>query len=305
MTPPAEVHVDEALVRTLLQQQLPDLADLPIQPLAHGWDNQLFRVGTQHIARLPRRAAGASLLLNEQRWLPVLGPALPLPTPWDHRVGAPGAGYPWSWSVVPYLEGTAAASGPLPVADGPRLGAFLAALHTQPVPPDPPHNPHRGVPLQLRSEGFEERLRSLAARGVRLPLEHVRDTFQQALQAPIDETPRWLHGDLHPKNLLVHDGHLAGVVDWGDLTVGDRATDLASAWLAFDGVVPRGFWQAAGDPSEATLSRAQGWAAVFGAILLDVGLAEGDAHFERIGRTTLTHLSDRSHNVSSVPRSAR
>jgi aminoglycoside phosphotransferase (APT) family kinase protein len=107
--PAAEVEVSADLVRRLLADQHPDLARLPVEFLANGWDNELYRVGNELVARLPRRALGAQIITNEQRWLPGLAPRLPLPIPYPERTGVPGCGYPYSWSVVPYLPGVPAA----------------------------------------------------------------------------------------------------------------------------------------------------------------------------------------------------
>ena len=108
--PAAEVDVSADLVRRLLADQHPDLARLPVEFLANGWDNELYRVGDGLVARLPRRALGAQIIKNEQRWLPGLAPRLPLPIPRPERTGAPACGYPYSWSVVPYLPGVPAAT---------------------------------------------------------------------------------------------------------------------------------------------------------------------------------------------------
>ncbi len=135
--PAAEVEVTADLVRRLLAGQHPDLAGLPVRPLANGWDNSLFRLGDDLVARLPRRALGASILVNEQRWLPSLAPRLPLPVPVPARTGVPGEGYPWPWSVVPFLPGTPASGGPPfdPWRAAADLGGFFSALHV-PAPPD-------------------------------------------------------------------------------------------------------------------------------------------------------------------------
>jgi aminoglycoside phosphotransferase (APT) family kinase protein len=107
--PAAEVEVSADLVRRLLAGQHPDLARLPVEFLANGWDNELYRVGDELVARLPRRALGAQIITSEQLWLPGLAPGLPLPIPYPERTGVPGCGYPYSWSVVPYLPGVPAA----------------------------------------------------------------------------------------------------------------------------------------------------------------------------------------------------
>src|SRR6516164_9130358 len=111
--PPSEVAIDEALVRALLVEQHPDLAGLRITSTSAGWDNHLFRLGDHLAVRLPRRGLASDLILHEQQWLPKLGPRLPLPIPVPVRMGRPGCGYPWSWSVVPWLVGESAAVTPL------------------------------------------------------------------------------------------------------------------------------------------------------------------------------------------------
>lgn len=93
-TPPAETPIDEALVARLLAEQHPDLAGLPLRLAATGWDNATYRLGDDLAVRLPRIAAAAPLVANEQRWLPELAPRLPVPVPVPVRTGEPGQGYP-------------------------------------------------------------------------------------------------------------------------------------------------------------------------------------------------------------------
>ena len=143
----------ERLVRALLSEQHPDLAELPLVELAAGWDNLIYRLGDALTVRLPRRAVSAALVEHEQRWLPELAVGLPLPVPVPLRVGVPGCGYPWRWTIGPWLPGRPAELDPpedLELA-ATGLGGFLAALH-RPAPVDAPHNPYRGVPLAERSD---------------------------------------------------------------------------------------------------------------------------------------------------------
>src|SRR5262245_2189646 len=150
--PAAEVSVSPELVRRLLAAQQPDLAHLPVQPMAHGWDNLMYRLGGELAVRLPRRAAAARLIMHEQRWLPAIAPRLPLPVPAPVRTGRPALGYPWPWSIVPFLPGQMAAREPPadPAGAAASLGGFLAALHA-PAPADAPVNPIRGIPLAGRA----------------------------------------------------------------------------------------------------------------------------------------------------------
>ena len=228
--PPADIHIDEALVRALLHAQHPDLASLPLTEVGEGWDNKVFRLGPDLAVRLPRRASTAVMLEHEQRWLPVLAPRLPLPVPAPIRIGGPGDGFPWSWSVVRWFPGqTAAASPPAdlkPVAAA--LGRFIRVLH-QPAPPEAPHNAWRSIPLDARTERLHEHLDQLRDSVYRERVLAVWDRLVVTPRWP--GPPLWIHADLHPGNLLIRDGELSAVLDFGDLTAGDPATDLSVMWM--------------------------------------------------------------------------
>lgn len=273
-TPDAEVTITSALVGDLLAEQHPDLADLPCHLAVNGWDNATFRLGDDLAVRLPRRAVAAELILHERCVLPALAGSLPLPVPVPVRHGAPGAGYPWSWQVVPWFDGEAAGVEPLPPATAPTLGRFLRALH-RPAPEGAPTNPFRGVPLGDRADRFRQRVAALDRRGVdTAPLQ---DSFARAVDAPRSSVPCWVHGDLHPRNLLLRGRDLAAVLDWGDVTGGDPATDLAVGWLAYDADGRRALREtyAVDDPDRWV--RAAGWAAHLAAALLGAGLTDDPA----------------------------
>lgn len=288
-TPRAEVDLDEALVRALLSTQHPDLAGLALERVDAGWDNIMFRLGDALCLRFPRRQVAAALLDNEQRWLPVIDSTLPIPIPTPLRIGRPGHGYPWNWSVVPWLPGSTADIEAPHSAEAMRFGAFLRALH-RPAPPDAPQNEVRGVPLRDRQQSVEERMQRVAAH-FDLTETHIVPLWNTALHAPIDVNDRWLHGDLHPRNVLVAEGRITGVIDWGDITSGDIATDLASIWMLFaDRSDRETALNAYGNVSAATLQRAKGWAVLFGIVLLDTGLVDNPRHAE-VGRRTLQRLA--------------
>lgn len=288
--PPAEVEVDEALVARLLAAQHPDLADRPLRAAAEGWDNVTFRLGEDLAVRLPRRAAGVPLLEHEQRWLPELADQVGVAVPRPVRVGRPAAGYPFPWSVVTWVPGTVTADAPLRAEGAGDLGAFLRRLH-RPAPADAPRNPHRGVALAVKSPGIGPRLDRLVATG-ELAAGVAADLARRwaaAVAVPVDVGPTWFHGDLHPKNVVGRDGRLVGVLDWGDLGVGDRATDLAAVWLHLEPDDHAAAWEAYGPVSAATRSRAEGWALFFGVVLTDTA-ADATDPFGRIGRATLDRL---------------
>ncbi|NDL60616.1 aminoglycoside phosphotransferase family protein [Phytoactinopolyspora mesophila] len=236
-TPAAEVDVDAELVERLVRSQHPDLAG-PLTLVAHGWDNVLFRLGSDLSVRLPRRQIAADLVAKEQRWLPELADRVSVGIPGPVRIGVPGEGYPWHWTIGPWFEGQAAADMPpserAPIAAD--LASFLAELHV-PAPASVPANPVRGVPLSVRADAVEKRLDS----GAVPRAEELRRLWKElSATAPWAGPALWVHGDLHAANIVIDTGdgngsaRLAAVIDFGDLTSGDPATDLAVAWMVFE-----------------------------------------------------------------------
>ena len=271
--PAAEIEIDERAAQALLHDQHPDLATLPLRHVDSGWDNVMFRLGDELALRFPRRKIAAALIEHEQTWLPAVAGSLPLPVPVPLRVGQPGRGYPWRWSVLPWLTGTTADECN-PCGDQAGIfGEFLAALH-RPAPPDAPRNPYRGVPLRSRmDETMAGRIRAVAT-NTSLLTPRIMEIWNEALAAPIDVEDTWIHGDPHPGNLLVHEGRITGVIDWGDMAAGDRATDLASIWMTFESVeARRTAMDRCGLVSEATWVRAKGWAVFYGITFTAYALA--------------------------------
>ena len=289
--PTAEVAIDTSVVLALLQEQHADLAQLSLMEVGEGWDNKLFRLGQDLAVRLPRRAAAAALIEHEQRWLPRLSPRLPLPVPAPLREGRPGCGFPWSWSVVPWFPGQSALLTPprdvtTTATTAIALGRFLRALH-QPAPEDAPHNPWRGVPLAARAETVQEYVRQLDGfvdRGAVLSL------WERALSTPAwSGPPLWIHGDLHPGNLLVSGGRLSAVIDFGDLAAGDPATDLSVMWMLLPPSARPTFLTSAReafDPlDDHTLMRARGWALALG--LAYLANSRDNEAMSALGRATI------------------
>ncbi|GAB3157881.1 aminoglycoside phosphotransferase family protein [Myceligenerans halotolerans] len=288
----ADIEVSAGLARELLAEQHPDLAGLPLEVVANGWDNVMLRLGPLpdggHLAlRLPRRDAAAHLIDHEQAALPRLAPALratgvaiPLPV----RTGRPSdrLGFPWSWNIVPWVDGVTAARTAVVgrSAWAERFANFLVALHV--AADDAPPNPFRGIPLAARPDAQDPA--AFAARLQRVP-EALHDAatrlWREALAAPAYAGPPvWLHGDPHPGNLVVRESaegvqELAAVVDFGDVTSGDPASDLAAAWLAFDAEGHARF-RAAVDAGardgrgwdEATWTRSRAWALMYATNML-------------------------------------
>jgi aminoglycoside phosphotransferase (APT) family kinase protein len=258
--PTAEVEITDDLLRALLRDQAPEFAEEPIDLVATGWDNEIHRLGDSHAMRIPRRSVAAPLLINEQRLLPTLAQRLPLPIPVPLVAGRPGHGFPWGWSIVPWHPGEPVGESPGTATMAEQLGRFLLALH-QPAPLDAPANPFRGVPLIERDERVQRDL-ALHLPGL-LPddtLAAVRDRWALLLEtAAFTESPVWIHGDLHPNNLLAVNGALTAVIDFGDITAGDPATDYLMGWMVFD-APERMVFRRALQADDATWNRGQAWA---------------------------------------------
>lgn len=234
MKPEADVVIDVDLVRALLREQHPDLADLDLVVAADGWDNVTVRLGDELSVRLPRRAVAVALLSHEQRWLPELAPALPVAVPEPLRLGVPSPRFDRPWTVTRWIDGERSAARPRGsrTAWSAALARVLAALHT-PAPADAPHNPVRAVPLRERDTAVRSRLTD------EHDLAWARPLWRAGCAAPLwAGPPSWVHGDPHPGNVLVHTrpDRLAALIDFGDLSAGDPACDLAAAWLHFDDV---------------------------------------------------------------------
>lgn len=284
--PAAEIDVSMALVRELLRAQQPDMSQLPITEAASGWDNAIFRLGGEFAVRLPRRAVAATLLENEQRWLPVLQTRLPLPVPTPVRVGVPQKPYPWRWSITPWIAGETADRSPPDSDQAHIFAAFLDGLHTPP-PADAPRNPSRGVPLAQRQAVFTRCVATLAERGHTTD-ERLLELWADAVERPVDVPLTWIHGDLHAHNVIVSNGRITGVIDWGDVAQGDRATDLAAVWMLFPDLQSRkAIVAACKAASPDTWQRARGWALLIALVVLE---ARDPVHAALAQRTMLSLL---------------
>lgn len=284
-----EIDISEGLVRAMLEEQHPDIAHRRLVQLDAGWDNVLWRLGDELLVRLPRRAVAAALTMNEQRWLPELAPRLPLPVPAPVRVGRPSGDYPWWWSVLPWLEGTPGDRASITDAEdaGLRLGRFLRVLH-RPAPAGAPRNQWRGVPLVERADAIDERLARLADE---VDVVALRRAWDRAVAAePWSGAAVWVHGDLHPANVLIAEGTLAAVLDFGDLCQGDPATDVAAAWMLLPPDAMPVFATAYGRLDPDLLARSVGWAVLFGLMLVAVGL-DGRPSYASVGRAILARVS--------------
>lgn len=257
-----QIIINETLVHRLVTAQFPQWKDLPIRPVTHsGWDNRTFRLGEHMLVRMPSAEDYALQVEKEQQWLPKLAPELPLPIPVPLGLGAPTNDYPWKWSIYSWLPGeTASASRIIDLSDfATDLTHFLTALqHIDATngPPPGQHSFYRGGSLATYDN---ETRQAIAALKGKIDTNAAIEIWEAALSTKWINPPVWVHGDISIGNLLVQNGRLSAVIDFGQLTVGDPACDLAITWTFFNGK-SRNAFRSALSLDNATWARGRGWA---------------------------------------------
>jgi aminoglycoside phosphotransferase (APT) family kinase protein len=285
--PPSDVKIDEKLIYNLIEQQFPELSGLKAVFVDEGWDNAIYKLGEQYCLRLPRRHAAVELILNEQKYLPLLKTQLTIPAPYPIKTGSPSDLFPYPWSVLPWFEGECADINPLGKNHIKIFSSFLKNLH-KPAPKNAPFNASRGVKLEDRAQYIQKRIDSLSKKTDILKREIVK-VWETGLCANYSADNVWLHGDLHAKNVLVSEREVSAIIDWGDITSGDPATDLASVWTLFESRDDRDKLLESYGLDQDTYNRARSWAFSFGVVLLDTGRLFSKRH-ENMGLNTIMRL---------------
>jgi aminoglycoside phosphotransferase (APT) family kinase protein len=288
---PDRSSIDVPLARRLVDSQFPLWSNLPITEVeVDGWDNRSFRLGSELTVRLPSGDWYAKQVEKEQRWLPILAHQLPLPIPSPMARGAPDEGYPYPWSVYGWLEGELASKAPIDDlgAFATTLAGFLNALGRIDATDGPrpgEHNFFRGGPLATYEE---EALQAIETLGAEVPRDDVNRAWEDAMTTSWERAPVWLHGDVASGNLLVRDGRLAAVLDFGSSGVGDPACDVVIAFTFLSGA-SRDRFRAALDVDAATWSRGRGWG-LWKALITLVDHLENNSPDEALARRDIEQI---------------
>ncbi|MFB6396868.1 aminoglycoside phosphotransferase family protein [Polymorphospora sp. 2-325] len=260
--PDGRAGIDAALVRRLIAAQFPQWSDLPVVPVeVDGWDNRTYRLGDDMTVRLPTAAGYVPGVAKENEWLPRLAPALPVAVPPVLAMGEPGEGYPFPWSVRGWLPGETADRAR--IDDIPQFAAsvagFVRALHRCDTTGGPAAGEHSFWRGATPAHYDDQTRRCLTALAGHVDTARAAAVWEAAVTSRFDAVPVWFHGDIAPGNLLVADGKLAAVIDFGTSGVGDPACDLVIAWTMFAGDSREAF-RAVVDLDDGTWARARGWA---------------------------------------------
>ena len=268
--------IDAALVRRLIAQQFPQWADLPVTPVKiDGWDNRTYRLGTELTARLPTHESYTAAIDKEHEWLPVLAPYLPVAIPEAVAKGSPGEGYPYHWAIRRWIDGETATVENIADLDefARSIAEFILALQSVDATGGPvagAHSFYRGAPPEYY---HDETVEALAVLKGRIDTDLAREVWDAALATSWDRPPVWFHGDIASGNLLVRDGRLSAVIDFGTSGVGDPACDLVIAYTFFAGDSRETFRAAVGQDRD-TWARARGWALWKALITTDLPVVE-------------------------------
>ncbi|MCX6994702.1 MAG: aminoglycoside phosphotransferase family protein [Chlamydiae bacterium] len=274
----AKLMIDDTLVRRLVAAQFPEWEGLPVTPVARsGWDNKTFHLGEHMLVRMPSSGDYAMQVEKEHKWLPKLAPFLPLPIPVPLAIGEPGHGYPFRWSIYRWLDGDTAASAHIDdlCEFATSLAQFLTALeYIDPTggPFPGPHSFYRGGSL---TNYDAETRQAIAALKNKIDVSAATEVWEFALGSTWNRSPVWVHGDVSVGNLLVQEGKLSGVIDFGQLTIGDPACDLAIAWTLFEGKSREAF-RASLTLDPGTWARGRAWT-LWKALIIASGLTGTNA----------------------------
>ena len=284
-------------VRALIESQFPQWAVLDVRPVElSGWDNRSFRLGDDMLIRMPSAERYVAQVEKEHRWLPALAPLLPVPIPAPLALGQPGEDYPFCWSIYRWLKGE-----PLALqldsidlsAIASDVAAFLKALHSINASDGPPagtHNFHRGGSLAV----YDGEARASAARlSDEVDQGLAMEIWQLALSSRWRGQGVWVHGDIAEGNLLVQDGRLSAVIDFGSSGVGDPSSDLILAWNVLD-AESRAVFRRALNLDGATWRRGRGWALWKALIVLDAERGRNEKMAEWSRRTIREIFEDHS-----------
>lgn len=261
-TPDQRFSVNKSLVHKLVVSQFPKWKHLLIRPVtASGWDNHTFHLGNQMLVRLPSAAQYAAQVEKEHKWLPKLASSLSLSIPTPIELGVPMHGYPWKWSIYNWLEGTSLADEKVENLSlvAKQLAKFLTSLekvNTEGGPHPGLHNFYRGSSPAYYDSEVQLALKYLKGK---INVQLAAEIWKKGIASYWKETAVWVHGDISAGNLLVYQGNLSAVIDFGQLSIGDPACDLAIAWTLFKGE-SRAIFKEALPYSEGTWSRARSWA---------------------------------------------
>ncbi len=296
----ADREVAPELARSLIEQQFPDIDTAIPVSYGEGWDNAAYLVNGDTVFRFPRRNIAASLLEREARVLHLLAPHLPLPIPVPTWIGSPTESYPWVFAGYKQIPGVTADRSSLTDQDraqlAPQLAHFLTALHQIPIDSETrawaPDDDLNRADIPARAPKVIDRLNGIREESNAHQVDTALDFINRLTTNPTPNTqrptPTWVHGDLYSRHLLVDEElRLCGIIDWGDVHLGDPALDLSIAFSFLPPAARTRFRESYGPIDEDTWDRARFRALHYAPILIEYGRSTKDEAIKSAGRDAL------------------
>jgi aminoglycoside phosphotransferase (APT) family kinase protein len=282
-----EIFSDAGLLKLLLEEQFPELAGRPIRAVrSTGTMHRIYRIGDDLCARLPRLDNAAPELATERHWLPKLAPQLPLRIPVPVDEGRPSDEYPLPWAIYEWIEGKPYDQNLIEDEDQSASALAQFVLQLRQIAPDAEAQRAGRRPLSEFDAGTRE---AIEASGDYLNRNAATAAWLRALEAPSwTGTPVWIHADLLRPNLLVHDGRLAAVIDFGAAGIGDPAADVIAAWTVF-GPAGRAVYREALEVDDGTWERARGYALHQAALIIPY-YRQSNPGFVELARRTVQQV---------------
>jgi aminoglycoside phosphotransferase (APT) family kinase protein len=310
----ADIHLSREAATQLVASQFPEFVGKSFEVLSRGWDNDAYLAGASTVFRFPRRKVAANLIDNEVRILPLLANDLSLPISVSRFVGSPTENYPYTWAGYDFMPGSTACriewTEEERTANAAILAEFLRALHSISVDDEmrkwAPVDELARTDMQTRLPRIRERLAKFP---VILPtvdadrIEQIAVQLSEALVAedspafsvPSSKMVSWVHGDLYSRHLLADEGKkLCGVIDWGDVHLGDIAGDLSIAFTFLPFSVHDDFRRTYGEIDESTWNRAKFRAIAHATSITDYGYGIGDQDLLNASRFCLQSIIEHS-----------
>ncbi len=230
------------LVASLLRRQFPSFDDPRPRFFGAGWDFEMFLVNETCLFRFPKRRDSVRRLELETAFLAEFAADAPLAVPAYNFHGQANELFPYPFAGYALIPGRPAMGYDLPaemMADaGHRIGSFLRCLHAL----DSDWGRELGIDendqyytFTSYRQGAVKELEELRAGIGKDLLDAAHHFFREdaALPAEFRGRLRILHNDLGPEHILVNtaDNSISGIIDWGDLAIGDPALDFAGLYM--------------------------------------------------------------------------
>ena len=270
------MKIDVDTVIKLIKEQFPEFSDLEVTPIVPGgWDNRSFCLGDDKLIRMPSHADYVEQVSKEQHWLPLLAKVLKTKIPRPVAKGCPSKQYPFNWSIYEWLPGItlSEALDANKISIAKDLANFLLELQSvdsSDAPEPGKHNFYRGGLLEAYDAQARDAIKLLKGKYAG---KRMLGIWEDALATKWEKDPVWVHGDLSADNILLHDGKLSAVIDFGCMAVGDPACDYAIAWTYFD-AHSRDVFENYSGVDAATWLRGKAWA-MWKAAIVVAGIVNG------------------------------